>query len=204
MKKNFLKVLAIAVCAILLVVGSIAGTVAYLMDSAEVTNTFTVGNVSITMDEAKADEYGNFVNGEGQIVSTAADAARVAGTAQDKNVYKIIPGHSYKKNPTIVVEAGSEDCYLFFKINVSNNDFDEKLTFDIGSDWTQIDSTGVYFYNTKAVAGTVVDPFTTFTVDSDIEDVSVYAAAEITVTAYAVQADGFADATTAWTNTFGK
>ena len=45
MNKKILKVLAVAVCAVLLVVGSVAGTMAYLTSTAEITNTFTVGNV---------------------------------------------------------------------------------------------------------------------------------------------------------------
>ena len=44
MSKKLTKTLVLAACAILLVVGTVMGTVAYLTDSEEVTNTFTYGN----------------------------------------------------------------------------------------------------------------------------------------------------------------
>ena len=47
------KALLLSLCAVLLVVASVMGTMAYLTStSATVTNTFTVGNVGITLDEA--------------------------------------------------------------------------------------------------------------------------------------------------------
>ena len=56
--KKFMKALAILACAILLVIATIAGTVAYLTDTATVENTFTAGKVDITLDEANVTEYG--------------------------------------------------------------------------------------------------------------------------------------------------
>ena len=50
------KPLVLALCAVLLVVGTILGTVAYLQDTASVVNTFTVGNVHLKLDEAVVDE----------------------------------------------------------------------------------------------------------------------------------------------------
>lgn len=52
------KTLTVIIALVLVVVMSVAGTVAYLTSSDTVTNTFTVGNVEITLDEAKVDEYG--------------------------------------------------------------------------------------------------------------------------------------------------
>ena len=52
MKKKFLKALVMVGCAILLVIATITGTVAYLTSVKEVTNTFTVGKVEITLDES--------------------------------------------------------------------------------------------------------------------------------------------------------
>ena len=51
--KKTKKVLILGLCAVLLVAASVLGTMAYLTDTKSVTNTFTVGNVAITLDEAK-------------------------------------------------------------------------------------------------------------------------------------------------------
>ena len=62
---NKVKALLMACCAVLLVFASVIGTLAYLTDTTEkVTNTFTVGNVAIKLDERCAEgSKGNDQNG---------------------------------------------------------------------------------------------------------------------------------------------
>lgn len=87
---------------LLVCVIAVGATIAYLTSTpAPVTNTFTVGNVDITLDETPVDEYG----------SPIPDA-----TPTTENDYTLIPGHAYVKNPTVHVAAGSEPCYLFVKV----------------------------------------------------------------------------------------
>ncbi len=122
MKKKLLSLLCVA----LLVVGAVVGTYAYLFDSDEAVNTFTVGNVEIDLDEALVDEYGNplkVTKGEGETeivekVDTVEDADRI----HDGNTYKLIPGHTYVKDPTVTVKAGSERSYvrMFVTFNYSS------------------------------------------------------------------------------------
>ena len=197
MKKKILKVLALVACAVLLVVGSIAGTLAFLTDDAEVTNTFTVGKVSITMDEAAlVDEYGD----------ADPDAERVTA-----NTYKLIPGHTYDKDPTIHVAKKSEDCYLFVRVenNIAGIENGSIATQMAANGWTELGD-GVYYYSktnngvveySEEIQDFVV--FKTFTLTDDAE-VSTYDGETIVVTAYAVQADGFNTAADAWDATFGK
>ena len=60
--KKAKKVVALALCAVMLVVGSVAGTMAYLTSSTgDVVNTFTVGNVAITLDEANVEAFGKYL-----------------------------------------------------------------------------------------------------------------------------------------------
>ena len=67
--KTKTKALALALCAVLLVVSTVFVTMAYLTSKTDVvTNTFTVGKVTITLDEAKVDEYGNPVDEDGKHV----------------------------------------------------------------------------------------------------------------------------------------
>ena len=56
MKK--MKTVLLCISVVILVFASVMGTLAYLSDTDEVVNTFTVGNVDITLDEADVDENG--------------------------------------------------------------------------------------------------------------------------------------------------
>lgn len=99
------KALLLTLCAVLLVAASVMGTMAYLTSTDTVENTFTVGNVKITLDEAKVDTDG----------TPAAPAERVKA-----NSYKLLPGHTYTKDPTVTVIKGSESSYVRMKVTFNN------------------------------------------------------------------------------------
>ena len=99
------KALLLTLCAALLVAASVLGTMAYLTDTEEVVNTFTVGKVDIKLDEAKVDTDGTAVT----------PAERVT-----QNSYKLLPGHTYTKDPTVTVEEGSESAYIRLKVTFNN------------------------------------------------------------------------------------
>lgn len=99
------KALLLTLCAVLLVAASVLGTMAYLTSSAEVENTFTVGKVEIKLDEAKVTADGIPVEG----------AARVTA-----NSYKLMPGTTYTKDPTVTVLKGSEESYVRMKVTFNN------------------------------------------------------------------------------------
>lgn len=99
------KALLLTLCAVLLVAASVLGTMAYLTSTDTVTNTFTVGKVEIKLDEAKVNADGIPVEG----------AARVTA-----NSYKLMPGNTYTKDPTVTVEAGSEESYVRMKVTFNN------------------------------------------------------------------------------------
>lgn len=94
-------------CAVLLAAVSIFGTLAYLTDKDTATNTFTVGSVGLKLDEAK-------VNTDG---SLSTHDVRVK-----ENEYHLLPGHTYYKDPTVTVDAGSEDAYVRMIVTVENID----------------------------------------------------------------------------------
>ena len=176
MKKKLMTVLAL----VLVIALSVAGTYAYLTSQDTVTNTFTVGNVAITMDEAKVDEYGVADN----------NAPRVAG-----NEYKLVPGHNYVKDPTIHVGANSENCYLFVEIT---NGLGNDGTI-IGLDgWTPVaEASNVYYYKDVVSASANVKVFESFTF-AENGNPAAYENASIVIKACAIQADGFADAAAAY------
>lgn len=95
-------------CAIVVMSSAAFGTIAYLTDSRSLTNTFTVGNVAITLDEARTDPSGAPVDADGNPVGENGTPART----QEGNQYKLIPGSTYTKDPTVTVKAGSESSYV--------------------------------------------------------------------------------------------
>lgn len=187
MKKKLTKIVALVTCAILLVAGSIMGTVAYLTSQATVKNTFTYGNVAITMDDAQADVYGS--------------AADLTNRATNPIEFKLIPGLTYKKNTTIHVTSGSESCYLFVKFNVDSKFAYIVDGFALENTWTVLDAeNGIYAYNTVANAGAnvlVLDQFTVkATATADLLQTNILDSVQII--AYAVQSAGFNNASDAW------
>lgn len=99
------KALLLTLCAVLLIAASVLGTMAYLTSTAKVENTFTIGKVEIKLDEAKVTADGIPVEG----------AARVQA-----NSYKLMPGTTYTKDPTVTVLKGSEDSYVRMKVTFNN------------------------------------------------------------------------------------
>ena len=190
MKKMY-KAMLLVLCAVLLVAGSVMGTLAYLKaQTGTIKNTFTVGSVAITLDEALTDLYGVPVSGADRIPNA---------THTDGNTYKLIPGHTYTKDPKITVSSDSENCWVFVKLE---NGLNDTATFDIdNSKWTIVatytDGSKVYAYNTVLKAGDDATLFTEFTF-AQSADPETYKSAAIKVTGYAVQADGFGSAEAAW------
>ena len=187
MKKTMTAVLAM----MLIMAMTVAGTYAYLTSTDSVTNTFTVGKVAITLDEAKTDAYG--------VADTTV--ARVKA-----NEYKLIPGREYDKDPTVHVEAGSEECYVFVKIEngiAAIEDTTEPIADQIETNgWTLLPGeTGVYYRVQAAIPenGNAVPlpVFGRFAIKADA-DVSTYGDAELIITAYAIQKDGIFTAAAAW------
>lgn len=99
------KALLLTLCAVLLVAASVLGTMAYLTSTAKVENTFTVGKVEIKLDEAKVNADGIPVEGADRVTA---------------NSYKLMPGTTYTKDPTVTVLNGSEDSYVRMKVTFNN------------------------------------------------------------------------------------
>lgn len=205
------KALLLVLCAVLLVTASGLGTMAYLTDDDSATNVFTVGFVTITLDEADVDDDAN-----------KADSVTVNGVVRDKaNEYHLLPGHTYVKDPTIHVDANSEDCYLFVKVENGIEDIETKTGKTIAKqmdelDWDKVagvDGVDNLYILAKggdkyAVSkGAHVVVFENFTIDGSVDNKTLaqYDGKSIVVTAYAVQKDGFEGKTAAdiWKTAFG-
>ena len=225
--KKLTKTLLLVLCAILLVAGSVLGTVAYLTSQDQVVNTFTVGNVQIYLDEIDYDK--------------SETAPEVGVTGRDKaNEYHLLPGHEYDKDPTVTVKANSEECFvrmimtinkqneldkIFDEINAirAKNDQDPISIADVlvGSDtdkWVpysekEVGNTRVYefrYYQAVTAGSTnkALEPlFTDIVMPDEVTNAqlaTLYVEGakdnlKIDVVAHAIQADGFeGDADAAW------
>ena len=177
----------IAMLALVLVIGcAVGGTIAWLTAQTDpVVNTFTYGDINITLSETTGDSY------------------------------KIIPGVNIDKDPKVTVKKDSEACWLFVKVEEENwptfteSDGTRKVKYGIADGWTKGDGTKIPANVYYRVVDAVTDD-TDFAVlkdnkiyvseelsKSDIQSIS--AQPKLTFTAYAVQKDGIADADTAWT-----
>lgn len=120
--KNMKRILLTMVAAMLLVVMSVGGTLAYLASkTAVVQNTFSVGDIVIELWETDVDND-----------TTATDNWTYKGVTYDRaNAYKLLPNQTYAKDPTVFVAKGSEEAYLRMIVTVGKYDqliaaFDEK------------------------------------------------------------------------------
>ena len=207
MKKS--KPLVLALCAVLLVVSTILGTVAYLQDTASVVNTFTVGNVHLKLDEAVVDEKGE----------------PTGGRTETGNAYHLLPGETYTKDPTVTVLKGSEESYVRMMLTLNCASELDAIFAPNGAvlteifkgydatKWEYVDVTRGndntityefrYFETVEAEdnADLVLDAlFDTVTVPNTMtgDQLATIADLEITVEAHAIQATGFDTADEAW------
>ncbi|MBQ8603507.1 MAG: hypothetical protein IJ410_01500 [Oscillospiraceae bacterium] len=206
--KKAKKVLALFLAAVMLVCTTVAATVAYLTSQTEiVNNTFTVGNVVITLDEEDVDK---------DKVTADNNTDHNNGQQRDRaNVYHLMPGKSYDKDPTVWVEANSENCYVYVKVvnNIAGIEATDATTIAqqmAAKGWKSLGVENVYYYE-KVVEKSTEDQglvvFENFKITGSITNTELAKYATTTdaddtnfikVEAYAVQAEGFDTATAAW------
>lgn len=107
-RRNPLKPMLIAMAVVLLLGCVTGGTLAWLTSTTDpVTNTFTTSDINITLAESENLDL------------------------------KMIPGWTITKDPKVTVVEGSEDCWLFVKVEKSAN-FDSFMEYDMAEGWTQL------------------------------------------------------------------
>lgn len=204
------KVLSLMMAAVLLVTATVFGTMAYLTSQDQVVNTFTVGSVAIKLDEADVKPDGTY----------ETDAT----SRVDANDYKLLPGHTYIKDPTVTVLEGSESSYVRILVTISNAsqlrevfgaDFSpenyvegwDRETWIPGAFTEDADADTITYelrYK-ETVAAPDMDVvlealFASFTVPGTVDNENLAKLENITVTvvAHAIQSDGFDSADAAW------
>lgn len=169
------KTLVTALALVLVVCCAVGGVLAWLTaQTGPVVNTFTVGDINITLAETTTD-------------------------------YKMVPGNDIAKDPTVTVKANSEACWLFVKVEESDN-LDDFITYAMAEGWTQLAGVdGVYY---RQVAATTADVEYAVLADNQVSvkgDVTKemltaddFTQPTLTFTAYAIQQANFATPAAAW------
>lgn len=178
---------------------------AFLKDVKEIKNTYTVGNINITLDESNVSELGLVI-----------DEKRVI-----QNYYHLIPGYTYVKDPIVTILNGSVDSYVRIlitidEISILKEIYGENFTLNylynnfnpnwIYSGETIIDDTITYEYRYQTIVNGLnedkkLEPlFDSFTIKNDLtkEQLINLSNLEIKITAQAIQSTGFQDENTAW------
>lgn len=172
----------VLVLALALIVGVAGGaTFAWLTAKTDpVVNTFTYGDINIELAETTGDSY------------------------------KIIPGVDIEKDPLVTVEAGSEACWLFVKVEEEGTFVANKVTYSIADGWTKGDGTkipaNVYYRAVDAVKNdtdfAVLKDNKIYVSDTltkiDISGIPTTTPPKLSITAYAIQKDGMNTAAEAW------
>ncbi len=120
-----IRTLIMSIAMALTVFSVIGGSIAWLMtQTTPLVNTFTYGDISILLEETTG------------------------------NSYKMTPGATLAKDPMLTVEAGSEDCWLFIKIDESSNaSLSDYIAYEVADDWTALSGVpGVYYREVDSAA----------------------------------------------------
>lgn len=199
------KLTLVVTCIVLVAAMVIGGTLAYFTDSKTATNTFTMGNVNIKLDET--------------------DIKNPKGDRVTSNAYDVYPGEVVTKDP-IVHNTGKNGAYIRATVNVYNwmnlvaayyPDFKETfpndgykaalnlLVGELGDGWSvvdvvagdtftigQFDAKFVLKYDgVLAADADTTAMFQTVTIPAGIDNANASSFQSVKVVAQAIQADGF-------------
>ena len=199
------KITAIFLCVALVAIAVVGASLAYFTDTKSATNTFTMGNVKITLDET--------------------DVTNPTGARVTSNEYAVYPGAVVTKDP-IVHNVGANAAYIRATVNVSNwmnlvaayyPDFKETFPNDgykaalnllvgnLGEGWSvvgveagdvftigQFDAKFILKYDGILAAGAdTTAMFQSVTIPAGLDNANAGSFDEVKVVAQAIQADGF-------------
>ena len=214
--KKLLVVFGALVAVAAIVTVSVLGTIAYLTSSAAVSNVFTIGNVGITMTESKVDANGKIITGEGAAQVDTNTYHLIPGKKYDKNPTITVQANSASSYLFVLVrndiegiaitDVNNTEGYLTIADQLNAKGWYPYTTASTGTVYvyaggnmpsTPINDTSISATSTIAseVGSANVETYNLFEyfVIDPKADVSTYGAAKITLTAVAIQTDGFGD-----------
>ena len=185
-RRNTRLLLVLAMAIVITLACAVGGTLAWLVSASDpVVNTFTYGDINIDLTESDFDRDGN----------------------KYTNKYKMMPGEPITKDPKVTVMQGSEACWLFVKLEKSDN-FGDFMEYEMADGWVELTGAdgqpveGVFFRAVSAEEAAdadkefVVIKDNTVSVKDEVTKAQLNALTEetypsLTITAYAVQQVGF-------------
>lgn len=198
--KKVKNVLALLLCAVLLISASVAGTIAYLTSQDSTTNTFTVGKVGITLKEYDVDPQ------TGLKKYPLAEVDSLTGL-------ELVPGREVQKHPFVTVTENSEPCWLFVKVENGLAGYeaagDTTITKQLATNgWVKLENVdNVYYYEDIVPTSAAAQVYTVFTrikIADNAQSMDgwddIAANNKVIVTAYAIQSEGFNTKDTAAAN----
>ena len=202
---------------VLLLVFVVGGAIAYFTDTDTKTNTFTIGNVDITLTETGWDALPDTNNND------------IPDAAED-----MLPGESVTKDPLINNVSTKNPAYVFAKVEVPCTTIvapavtsEELFTYTVNAGWTELTTaqvactsggtaTHVYYYGTNGTltelakaadastpTSTTNPVFSSITLLSTLKgNEGLTGNKEVVVTGYGIQTEGLASTTPAsvWSN----
>lgn len=167
------KIVSLCLALALMVTLCVGGTLAYFTDTDDATNTFTVGNVDITLTEPNWTSTGS------------------------EDAPEVYPGEALAKDPT-VTNDGANPCFV--RIEVEGLDClgnagmisyrTDYVTDNLGDNWVK-GTDGYFYYNKVLEVGATTDAlFDQIVMPTGLTNGDATKAYNVNVTAEAVQAQG--------------
>lgn len=214
--KKVIVALVALVAAVAIAVSSALLTIAYLTSSAAVSNVFTIGNVGITMTETKVDADGKKLASGEQVDTNTYHL--IPGKTYDKDPTITVKEGSVDSYLFVLVRNDIEGIADPNKKNIAQQMAENGWakytkastgwvyvyvgagnvpTNDATADVSTLDEANIEFPNTKSETVTKYTLFETFSIAANAK-VDAYGAAKITLTAVAIQKEGFSTLADAW------
>lgn len=170
----------------ILLLGAVGGTLAVIRAySAPVENVFSVSGIIIDLHETETED----------------------GDENPRtNAYRMMPGEKILKDPAVSVEGGSMACWLFVRLSESAN-FDQYLSYEVQEEWLALPGVEDVYYRQVAaqdapqVFGVLKENQVLVKDNITVDMLRVLAKEDfptLTLSAYAVQLEGIAEAADAW------
>ncbi len=223
--KTKTKAFLLVLCAMVLVFASVLGTMAYLTSTDKVTNTFTVGSVEIELDEAKVDLYGNPVDGADRVdannyklipghIYTKDPTVKIKGGSEQAYVRMFVKVENYSQLTNTFSKPDADAASIYygadgvFNIGALVNGTHNNTIWEFEK-FVETNSTYEFRYHevvdardTSKDAYMSLEPlFKEIKVPEFLnnEEIAKLEGVKFTITAHAIQADGFTTADAAWT-----
>ena len=119
--------------------------------------------------------------------------------SESNNTYKLIPGNDIAKDPTVTVKSGSENCWLFVKVEV-DTDLAKVIEYTLDG-WTAVPDVANVYYKKDATVGSyavLTDNIVKVKLAATSAEIAAAKDKKMIITAYACQSENVTTVAQAW------